>query len=167
VRVKTAFPVTVETQLAIPSDTYIEGVVDKVARRRSASHGVLQMHFTRIVFANVYAVNLNDATAEAKKNDENDDPPPAPLASPSVRHGTFAGAMGFQQQLPPLPPLPRVGPSIGTAVGIGAGVAAVGIVALILVAHHRGGYVSLEAGSQIDMLLQSPLSVDTIRAVSP
>src|SRR5208337_2255837 len=61
----TAFPVTVGTTVAIPAGTYVEGVVDKVWRRASANHPALQIHFTRMLFANGYTVSLESATTEA------------------------------------------------------------------------------------------------------
>ena len=60
VRAVTTFPVTVDTQLAIPAGTYIEGVIDKV-HKRGPSGPVLLMHFTRILYGNGYGVPV-DAT---------------------------------------------------------------------------------------------------------
>lgn len=62
----TVFPVTVGTTVAIPAGTYVEGVIDKVTKRASANHPALQMHFTRLLFANGYAVEVEDATSEAQ-----------------------------------------------------------------------------------------------------
>jgi hypothetical protein len=54
-----AFPVGVNNQMAIPSGTYVQGQIDTLTRPGWLSpHGQLQMHFTKIIFANGYTVEL-------------------------------------------------------------------------------------------------------------
>ena len=62
VRAMTAFPVTVDTQVAIPVGTYVEGVIDSVNRRTPSA----QIHFTRIVFANGYTLSFAAQSVQAK-----------------------------------------------------------------------------------------------------
>ena len=66
VHLETRYPVIVGTEIAIPAATYVEGVIDKVNKENSASPtGGLQVHFTRLIFANGYEVRLNGATLQA------------------------------------------------------------------------------------------------------
>jgi hypothetical protein len=56
---ETAFPVAVNSQIAIPPGTYVEGQIDSMARPGWLSpHAQFQIHFTKIIFANGYTVVL-------------------------------------------------------------------------------------------------------------
>ena len=159
IRVVTAFPVTVETQLAIPPGAYVEGTIDKISKRKSANQDVLHMHFTRIVFPSGYQVALEDATAIARAAEEKQDT----NQSTSLPLHHIAGTMSFQQppQPPPLPPLPHHGvPAV--FVGVAVGAAAITVVA-VLVGRHRGHEVVFDVGSQFDLLLQKPLTLETAK----
>lgn len=157
VRAVTGFPVTVGTQLAIPVGTYVEGVIDKV-RKRGRWGASLQMHFTRILYANGYSVSIDGANTQAKALSPK-------LSSPETT--AFAGESGSYnalaaQQSSGLPPLPNPGSHIGTVVGVAVGGAVAMIVTIVLVARHQGGGndVLFDTGWQFEMVLQSPLSVD-------
>jgi hypothetical protein len=66
VRAVVAFPVTVGTQLAIPPGTYVEGVVNAVTARAPKTHmASVQLHFTKLLFANGYSVALNAVNTDA------------------------------------------------------------------------------------------------------
>jgi hypothetical protein len=57
----TSFPVAVGNEMAIPPGTYVEGRIDGLARPRWLSnHAEFQVHFTKLVFANGYTVELPD-----------------------------------------------------------------------------------------------------------
>jgi hypothetical protein len=167
----TAFPVAINGQMAIPIGTYLEGVLEKVLKRGPSGHPGLQMHFTRMVFASGYTVSLQKATAVASTVG------PAgtlPLDSASsiepTNTGATASAEAFgptpQQQPPTLTPPPMPGPHIGTVIGIGAGVTAAGIIGGILWARHSGGDVVFEVGSPFEVVLDSPVSVQTDRVLA-
>jgi hypothetical protein len=165
VRAVTAFPVTVGNQLAIPSGTYVDGVIDQMIKRGPSGHAQLQIHFTRLVFANGYSVLLDSATALAK----NEDSAGNALQSPRAAHVTqVAFAQGFQQQPPnpTPPPLPQLGPSKGEVIGIGLGVTAAATLAVILIAHNRSGDVLLDSGYQFEMVLGTSLAVDSDRVAA-
>jgi hypothetical protein len=161
VRAVTAFPVTIGTQVMIPPGTYVEGSLERVIKRDSRGFPALQAHFTRIVFSNGYAVALEGAMAQARAETPGAD---LPVSSAADRQGAegmeFGGGMGFQQQPPPLP---RLGPSPAKVAGIAAGTFAAGVVALVLLARHRGADVLFDAGWQFEMILQSPLELDAER----
>jgi len=63
---KTSFPVAVGDRIAIPPNTYVKGQIDIMTLPTSRSgHAEFRMHFTDIVFANGYTVNLpGDADAD-------------------------------------------------------------------------------------------------------
>jgi len=166
IRAVATFPVTVGTQLAIPVGTYIEGVIDRV-KKGGRSGPSVQMHFTRIVYANGYTVDVDGANTQARAI--------SPEASPSdriafVRDDGAYYAMAAQQ-LPPPAPMPKLGPSIGTITGITVGVTVAAIVAIVLLGHHQGGGngVLFDTGWQFEMVLQSPLTVDaaSVAAAGP
>lgn len=166
VRAVAAFPVTIGTQVMIPPGTYVEGSLEKVVKRDSTGYPALRAHFTKMVFSNGYAVALEGAMAQAKVEIPGVSLPASFGAErQNAESMEFGGGLGPQMQTgptpPPLPPLPgpHYGPIIGTAAG---GVAAIVILA-ILAHRHRGDYALFDAGWQFEMILQSPLSLDSDR----
>lgn len=127
VRAITQFPVTVGNQVAMPVGTFVEGVIDKVVRSHSTR--TLQMHFTRIVFANGYSVTVDGSNLQADALPA-DSTAPEPPSLATTNEAEYALAA---QQSPTVPPLKTPGPSIGVAVGAGVGVLAAGIVAAVLI----------------------------------
>src|SRR5580693_4773608 len=128
VRAATAFPVTVGTEEMIPPGTFVEGSLERVTKKDASGQPALQVHFTRIVFANGYAVALDGAMVQSRAGTPGNGSPEVPAAGGQVaasnetdtgmRDG-FGGGMGFQQPPtptpPPLPPLP--GPHYGPIIG--------------------------------------------------
>jgi hypothetical protein len=163
VRAVTAFPVTVNTQLAIPAGTFVQGMVEKVGKSGRPGHAGLQIRFTHMVFANGYTLPLDGATAEARADGIDDRLPDETIEGRVVP----VSAQGFQgpgPTPPPLPPLP--GPHIGAAVGIAGGVAAAVIVTAILLHRRQGVETVLDAGTQLEMVLENPVSVDAERVAA-
>jgi hypothetical protein len=55
----TNFPVAVHGQIAIPEGTYVQGQIDSFTKPGWLSpHAQFQIHFTKLIFANGYAVDL-------------------------------------------------------------------------------------------------------------
>jgi hypothetical protein len=171
VRAMVAFPVTVGTQLAIPAGTYVEGVVGSVnpVGKRGQPPSV-QLHFTRLLYANGYAAPLNATNTQAFLIEPE---PGVSVQSSDVladaRDGApnlSGGFAGTGQTTPGLPPLPREGPNpavIGAAVG---GSFAALVILIVAMAHHRAAsvdYVLFESGWQFQMMLDQPLTVDIAR----
>ena len=161
VRAVPAFPVSVGTQVAIPVGTYMEGVIDKVTRG-SSDISSLHIHFTRMVYANGYTVDIDGINTDAKAMR-----PEFDRGSNSLEPAAFAGGDAphlalAAQQSPEPPPLPHPGPSMGTAIGIGVGLAAGGVIAAVLAVHHSraSNGVLFDAGTQFEMVLQSSLSLN-------
>jgi hypothetical protein len=185
IRAAVAFPVTVGDQVAIPPGTYVEGVLlQPLPKVRHQPYPGIQIHFTRLVFANGHSAPL-DAT-QASSMPEPPPLPPSPAAPeartlmaafnsldrsgpldaalPSLGSGWRMPLMALQSvpSLPPLPPLPHVGPSMGVIVGLGVGLPAV-LIALGILFHHSAGnadYLVHDAGWQFQMKLAAPLSLN-------
>ncbi len=168
IRAVTAFPITVGTQVVIPSGAYVEGVIDKVTRGGPAGR-TLQIRFTRILYANGYSLPVDGGNTQARVL--------APRAGSgensaySFRNASVVeNAIGVrfilaaQQQpptLPPLPPQPRIGPSIGAVVGVTVGIIAAAIITTAVLVHHNGGgnAVLFDTGWQFEMVLKAPATL--------
>jgi hypothetical protein len=166
IRAVTTFPVTVDTQLAIPVGTYIEGVIDKV-KRRGPSGPVLLMHFTHILYGNGYGVPVDATNTQAKalspgESSPNSSATPSPVTLASLWNSSLALNQSPAQISSPLPPAP---PShTGAVIGVAVAGAVAAIVAIVLSAKHNGFVASnnilFDTGWQFEMVLQSPLSVN-------
>ncbi len=154
------FPVVVGNRVMIPSGVYVQGVVDRVER---AGHlkgkSQLDMHFSSIIFPNGTVVeipgvvsglpgaskqdvkNNSEGTIEQDKNKGRNAGKTAEIAIPT---GGTIGSIGGLSSGHPL---------AGGIEGMGAGLAAVGLVSLFT----RGADVSIESGTQVEMVLQRPL----------
>jgi type IV secretion system protein VirB10 len=190
IRASVAFPITVGDQVAIPAGTYVEGILGQPLPKVKHQPGPgVQIHFTRLVFANGYSAPL-DATQASALPGLPSLPPSPSLAQPATM-ALMAGLNSFNlastltslalpglcslasgwrswlmapQAVPPstVPPLPHVGPSTGILVGIGVGAPAAVIILGILF-HHKAAnsdFIVHDAGWQFQMKLDAPLSVD-------
>lgn len=154
------FPVVVGNKVMIPSGVYVQGIVDRVVR---AGHvkgkAQLDMHFTSIIFPNGTVVeipglvnNLPGARKQSVKDDgegtiEQDADKgrnAGKTAEIAIPTGGTVGSIGG---------LASGHPIAGGIAGIGAGVAAVGLVSLFT----RGADVNIDSGTQVEMVLQRPL----------
>lgn len=189
VRAITAFPVSAGTQTAIPVGTYVEGIIQKLNKRKPS----VQIQFTRLLYANGYTVTMNGENLEAKKESAGAGAPAVAqttvisTAQPSSRSGfaspsaypapspyldelepayDFAGPDPAPAQFPmppeqsPTPPLPQLHSHIALVAGLTLGAGAA-ITVAALVFHHRGPYGALfDVGWQFEMSLQAPVTVD-------
>jgi hypothetical protein len=187
VHAEVAFPVVIANQLAIPRGTYAEGAVTRVTRPGFSHRAKIQIQFTKLIFENGYQLPLPGATAEASNQTYSDAVRQvvarawnefatptgtstnlrsagtvAPFAMLELRAFQFPGNPP-PPTLPPQRPLP--GQSHAEAIGIAAGVAVVAI-AIIGMAH-RGREIYLDSGWQIEMILQSPITLDAAQANAP
>jgi hypothetical protein len=167
VRAVVAFPVTVGTQVAIPAGTYVQGMVQSVALPAHGSRATVQIHFTRLLFANGYGVALDAINSQAMLGNGGALGQVADAAgeAPLEGDGFFA-----PQAVPAQPSLPHVGPPEGAI--IGGTLAGVGVLVVIAaVTHHHNAnadYVLFDNGWQFQMKLDAPLTLDAARvAVLP
>jgi hypothetical protein len=154
------FPVVVGNRVAIPVGVYVQGTVDRVQR---ASHekgkAELDMHFTSIIFPNGSVVeipgvvdNLPGASKQTVQKDGEgtiqQDPDKTRNAGEVAKIAVPTGA-----GVGSLTGLANGHPLAGGLAGIGAGLATAGLVSLFT----RGADVNIEAGTQVEMVLQRPL----------
>ncbi len=155
VRAETTFPVAVGDIVVVPSGTYVEGAIETVRRR--GRHAGFGLRFTRLIFANGYAVALS-GSGSTELN--------AGVVSPGSPGAPPGMANGFQSF--PQPPFPGVNqPSppkshMGLAIGLGVASAAALIVTAVLFGRH-GEELSLSAGAPLELVLAHPLTIDTTR----
>lgn len=156
------FPVVVGNRVMIPAGVYVQGVVDRVVRAgRIRGRAQLDMHFTSIIFPNNTVVeipgvvnSLPGAQQQTVKNDkegtiqERGDKGrhAGEVAKIAVPTGATVGAIGGLGSGHPL---------AGGIAGVGAGLAAAGLVSLFT----RGADVNIPAGTQVEMVLQRPLTL--------
>jgi hypothetical protein len=158
-----AFPVVVGNRVMIPAGVYVQGVVDRVQRAGHVKgRAQLDMHFTSIIFPNGSVVEipgLVDNLPGAHKQQVKDDG-----EGTIQQDGDKARNMGKVAEVS-VPTGGTVGsiaglgsghPLAGGIGGIGAGLAAAGLVALFT----RGADVNIEAGTQVEMVLQRPLILE-------
>lgn len=154
-----SFPVVVGNRVMIPAGVFVQGTVDRVVR---AGHvkgkAQLDMHFTSMIFPNGSVVEIpgvvsgvpgaskqqvkgDEGTIEQDSDKTRNAGKTAEIALPTG--GTVGSVAG----------LGSGHPLAGGIAGIGAGLATMGIVSLFT----RGADVNIEAGTQVEMVLQRPL----------
>jgi type IV secretion system protein VirB10 len=157
------FPVVVGNRVMIPAGVYVQGVVDRVVRAgRGKGRSQLDMHFTSIIFPNGTVVevpglvnNLPGAHKQTVKDDGEgtieQDPDRSrnlgKVAEVAIPTGGSVGSIGG---------LGAGHPVEGGVIGIGAGLAAMGLSTLFT----RGADVNIESGTQVEMVLQRPLVLE-------
>lgn len=154
------FPVIVGTRVMIPPGVYVQGVVDRVVRAGHVSgHAQLDMHFTSMIFPNGTVVEIPgmvNSLPGAKKQSIKEDGEgtieqegdkgrnAGKVAEIGIPTGAGVGSIGGLESGHAL---------AGGIAGVGAGLAAAGIVTLFT----RGADVDIPSGSQVEMVLQRPL----------
>jgi hypothetical protein len=84
---ETAFPVVVNNQMAIPPGTYVQGQIDTLTRPGWLSpHAQFHIHFTKIIFATGYTVELSDL-----RNTNEEAPSGAPASTVTATPQPLAG----------------------------------------------------------------------------
>jgi hypothetical protein len=157
------FPVVVGNHVLIPPGVYVQGVVDRVQRAgRVSGKAQLDLHFTSMIFPNGTVVEIPgivNSVPGAKKQDVKGDGEGTieqdsdktrnmgKVAEVAIPTGGTVGAISGIGSGHPL---------AGGLVGMGAGLAAAGVVALFT----RGADVDIEAGSQVEMVFQRPLELE-------
>ncbi len=157
------FPVVVGNRVMIPAGVYVQGVVDRVVR---AGHvkgkAQLDMHFTSIIFPNGTVVEIPgivNSLPGARKQTVKDDGEGTIEQNPDK--GRNAGEVA-KIAIPTGGTVGSIGglagghPLAGGLAGIGAGVAAAGLVSLFT----RGADVHIDSGTQVEMVLQRPLLLE-------
>ncbi|HEX4030240.1 MAG TPA: hypothetical protein VHX20_07725 [Terracidiphilus sp.] len=157
------FPVVAGNRVMIPVGVYVQGVVDRVQRAgRVRGKAQLDMHFTSMIFPNNTVVEIPgtvNALPGARKQTVKDDQEgtiqqdsdkgrnAGEVAKIAIPTGGTVGAIGGLGSGHPL---------AGGLAGVGAGLAAAGLVSLFT----RGADVNIDAGTQVEMVLQRPLILE-------
>jgi type IV secretion system protein VirB10 len=157
------FPVVVGNRVMIPVGVYVQGVIDRVERAGHVKgRAQLDMHFTSIIFPNGSVAEIPvvvDALPGARKQTVKGDEEgtiqqdgdktrnAGEVAKIAVPTGATVGAIGG---------LGAGHPLAGGLAGVGAGLAAAGIVSLFT----RGADVNIDTGTQVEMMLQRPLVLE-------
>jgi type IV secretion system protein VirB10 len=157
------FPVVVGSRVMIPTGVYVQGMVDRVQR---AGHvkgkAQLDMHFTSIIFPNGSVVEIpgivNSVPGARKQSvkdggegtieqDSDKTRNMGKVAEVAIPAGGTVGAIGGLGSGHPL---------AGGLIGMAGGLATAGIVSLFT----RGADVNIDAGTQVEMMLQRPLTLE-------
>jgi hypothetical protein len=157
------FPVVVGSRVMIPTGVYVQGMVDRVERAgRVKGKAQLDMHFTSIIFPNGSVVEIPgivNSVPGAKKQSVKDDGEGTieqdsdktrnmgKVAEIAIPTGGTVGAIGGLGSGHPL---------AGGLIGMAGGLAAAGVVSLFT----RGADVNIDAGTQVEMMLQRPLTLE-------
>jgi hypothetical protein len=157
------FPVVVGNRVLIPAGVYVQGTVDRVVRAgRVKGNSQLDMHFTSIIFPNGTVVEIPgivNGLPGADKQKVKDD------GEETIEQGGDKGRNAGKVAEIAIPTGGTVGsigglaaghPIAGGLAGIGAGLAAAGLVMLFT----RGADVNIASGTQVEMLLQRPLVLE-------
>jgi len=162
VYLSSTFPVVVGNRVLVPAGVFVQGMVDRVVRAgRVKGKAQLDMHFTSMIFPNGTVVEIpgmvsglpgaskqdvknGEGTIEQDKDKTRNAGKTAEVAIPTG--GTIGSVAG----------LGSGHPLAGGFGGIGAGLAAVGLVSLFT----RGADVNIEAGSQVEMVFQRPMILE-------
>lgn len=157
------FPVVVGNRVMIPSGVYVQGIVDRVERAgRVKGRAQLDMHFTSIIFPNGSVVEIpgmvNSLPGAHKQQVKEDGEGTIEQDSDKGRNATKTAEIAIPTggTVGSVAGLGSGHPLEGGLIGIGAGLAAVGIVSLFT----RGADVNIETGTQVEMVLQRPLFLE-------
>jgi type IV secretion system protein VirB10 len=157
------FPVVAGNRVMIPAGVYVQGVVDRVVRAgRVKGKSQLDMHFTSMIFPNGTVVEVPGVvnSLPGAKSQQVKDNGEGTIEQDADRGRNAAKAAEIA--LPTGGTVGSIGglagghPIAGGVAGIGAGLAAVGLVSLFT----RGADVNIESGTQVEMSLQRPLILE-------
>ncbi len=159
---ETLYPVIQGNKVVIPAHTFVEGTVEGSRRpghfRRTSG---FRFRFTTLVFANNYVAPIQGVlggipgAANVRTSGEQGDLETVDQAEKVVTPtaiGAVGGAIIGSER--------RVG--IGKFTGAGLG-AALGLGAVLL---HRGDEISLAKGTNVEMVLQAPLTLEAAQAAA-
>jgi hypothetical protein len=180
VRAQVAFPVSEGGQVVIPAGTFVEGILGGIDLKQvRKGKGGLQIHFTRLIYANGYTIPLDAVNTVAELNDG----ATAPLwqsagAGPGIGIAAamlplpIVGLHPFYGQTPtPTPTLPSLpGPPTAFIVAFVVGaVLTLGILIVAIAFHGHAGNADMllyDGGYQFAMRTSSPLILDVAQVAA-
>jgi type IV secretion system protein VirB10 len=154
---ETAFPVTQDNVMIIPSHTYVKGQITQVQRPgRIKGRAELQFHFNTLIFPDGYTVQLPGSLQNVPGSDSNSMSGEEGTVKANGEKGKDAGTVattaGTGAAIGGLAAHTVKGAAIGGGVG-----GAVGLAKVLLT---RGQEIRLDTGTALEMVLQRPLLID-------
>src|SRR5579872_3453871 len=156
VYLQTIFPITSGNTVVIPVGSFVQGTIDKVVRPgHIKGRAQVQMHFTTLILPTGYTMSLpvvlDDVPGDGdvhKKSEE----------GTLERNGQVGRDIGAVATGAGVGTLSTAGTLNAKAIGIGAGAGAAA--GLLYTLFSRGDDIRIEAGTQIEMVLQRPLVLE-------
>jgi hypothetical protein len=160
---QTTAPVTVSDQVVIPAGTFVQAKADKLTRRGSRAE--LLMQSVSVIFPNGYVANISGPmNLESDEGTAWNNPGTgttigvitAPMAGLGL--GALIGNAAHTTQTTNFGGMSTTSNTLkGLAIGSMVGLAAGGVVSLVLLTHGRHFYV--EVGSPLEMTLPQPVTL--------
>lgn len=158
---RTIFPVAIDNTMAIPVGTYVQGVITEVKRPgRVKGRAEVLFRFTTLVYPDGYTVTIPGALKSV---------PGAENSKVKDKEGTVQADGTKGRDAGTIAETSAGGAAIGglsgggwKGAGIGGGIGAAAGTALVLLT--RGNDVRLEAGSNVEMVLQRDLVLDDVNS---
>lgn len=155
----TSFPVSIENAMAIPTGTYVQGVIDNVKRSgRVKGRAEVLFHFTTLIFPSGYTVSVPGAVNDVPGADNgrvvNKEGTVQADGTKGKDVGTIAGPTAEGAIIGALA---RGGK--GALIGSGIG----GAVGLAEVLFTRGNEINYPPGTPVEMVLQRSLTLEQQR----
>ena len=159
---ETAFPVVINERVIIPAGTYVQGRVSQVRRPgRVKGRAEFLMNFTTLVYKNGYTVALPGSVENM---------PGAEKQEVKDKEGTIEEAGSKGKDATTVATTAATGATIGALAsdgsrlkGLGIGAAAGGAVGLAAAMLTRGNELTLPSGTNVQMVLGRPLTLETTR----
>lgn len=160
---ETAFPVTQDNVMIIPSHTYVKGQIMRVQRPgRVKGRAELQLHFNTLIFPDGYTIQLPGSLQNTPGSENHSMSGDEGTVKADGQKGKDAGTVATTA---------GAGATVGAVVdrsisgaAIGGGVgSAVGLAKVLLT---RGQEIRLDTGTALEMVLQRPLTVDPSHAAT-
>lgn len=160
---ETAFPLTQDNVMVIPTRTYVKGRIMRVQRPgRVKGRAELQIHFDTLIFPDGYTIQLPGTLENA---------PGSEHTSMSDQEGTVKADGQKGKDTATVAKTAGSGAAIGglasqsvKGAGIGGGIGgAVGLATVLLT---RGQDIRFETGTALEMVLQRSLTLDPSHAIS-
>jgi type IV secretion system protein VirB10 len=160
---ETAFPVTQDNVMVIPSHTYVKGRIMSLQRPgRVKGRAELQFHFNTLIFPDGYTIQLPGSLENVPGSDTSSMSGEEGTVKANGQKGKDAGTVatttGTGAAIGGLSTASVKGAAIGGGIG-----GAVGLAKVLLT---RGQEIRLETGTALEMVLQRSLTVDPSHAGS-
>jgi len=155
VYLKSAFPVTIDDQMAVPPGTYVQGEITEVKRPGHVKgRAELRFRFTTLIFPSGYTVSLPGAVENV---------PGMESSTMKDKEGTIEANGTKGRDVATAAGTAATGAVLGAAIdggkGAGIGAAAGGATGLLIALLTRGNDVRLDTGTAVEMTFERSLVI--------